>query len=223
MPSGRDRSLRWESVPPEFLYLQQAVDLYGELDHCIPFDEVSGRHIRFAERASAEQIADLAAIHAEFCRRKDNEKLIEWLDRREDGRPSERRIASAIRGLLMTFETLAQMGIDPFVAKRILAFPAESPRTMAPSKLPKTLRPFIDLFEKWGEISSDSRRHELLKRAEFQPSELQELKNFHDRLSQIEPATYKGWLQPEGPWSHEQAKVYFTLMLMYTELEIEKR
>ena len=52
---------------------------------------------------------------------------------------------------------------------------------------------------------------------------MQELKDFHARLAQVDSATYEAWLKPKGEWNFEQAKVYFTFLLMYGELEIEKR
>lgn len=223
MAQNRSRNLLWECVPSEFLYLRQAVDRYGESGLVIPYDEVMGRHVRFAERATPEQLAELASACEGLSRRGGDARLIEWIDAREGGRPSETRVASAIRGLLMTFQTLAELGREPFASARRAAYKPELQRVMDPSKMPETLRPFVAVFEKWGDVRSDTLRHELIDRAVSHPSEMTELKNFHAHLSRVELATYEGWLNPKGAWSHEQAKVNFTLLLMYGELAIENR
>ena len=62
----------------------------------------------------------------------------------------------------------------------------------------------------------------LYDRAVDDPAEMNELKEFHARLSRVDPATYEVWLN-KGDASYELHKVYFTLLLMYAELEIENR
>ena len=57
-------------------------------------------------------------------------------------------------------------------------------------------------------------------------AELAELKDWHAKLSRVDPAGWEDWFG--GPISpldenYERAKVYFTDLLMYGELEIDKR
>ncbi len=96
-------------------------------------------------------------------------------------------------------------------------------QSMDPAKLPESLRPFLALYEKWGAVGSDTARYDLFDRALADPAELAELKAWHARLSKVDPATYEEWLGGPLGESHERAKVYFTDMLMYFELEIHKR
>src|SRR5437868_5942581 len=103
---------------------------------------------------------------------------------------------------------------------------AEMERRMDPAKLPEQLRPFLPLFEKWGDVRSDTTRYALIDRALDDPSEMQELLDWHAKLTQTDLTSCQNWL--EGPISpleehYEQAKVYFTYLLMYGQLEIEKR
>ena len=94
---------------------------------------------------------------------------------------------------------------------------------MDPQKLPVSLRPFLALFEKWGDARTDATRYALVDRALNDPNEMAELKRWHELYSRVERSTFDDWL--DGPLvdSHERAKVYFTEMLLYGELEIEKR
>ena len=99
-------------------------------------------------------------------------------------------------------------------------------RRMDPAKLPESLRPFIAMYEKWGDVRSDTTRYALLDLALAEPAEMAELKSWHQKLSLVDPASYENWMG--GPISpleenYERAKVYFTDLLMYGELEIEKR
>jgi len=97
---------------------------------------------------------------------------------------------------------------------------------MDPTKLPDPLLPFLPLFEKWGDVSSDTTRYALIDRALNNPAEMQELQDWHAKLSQADLSSCQQWL--DGPISpleekYEQAKVHFTYLLLYGELEIEKR
>lgn len=97
---------------------------------------------------------------------------------------------------------------------------------MDAAKLPEPLQPFLPLFEKWGDVESDTTRYELIDRALNNPSEMQELRNWNALLSQTDWSSCQDWL--DGPISplkenFERAKVYFTWLLLYGELEIEKR
>ena len=99
-------------------------------------------------------------------------------------------------------------------------------RCMDPAKLPTLLRPFLPLFEKWGDVRSDTTRYALLHRALGDPAEMQELRDWHVKWSRTDLSACQEWLN--GPISpldenYERAKVYFTTLLMYGELEIEKR
>ena len=99
-------------------------------------------------------------------------------------------------------------------------------RRMDPTKLPEVLRPFVALYEKWGAIGSDTARYELYDQAVSDPAEMAELKDWHAKLSRLDPASYEDWSR--GPISpldenYERAKVYFTDLLVYGELEIHKR
>jgi hypothetical protein len=99
-------------------------------------------------------------------------------------------------------------------------------RRMDPAKLPEPLRPFVRLFERWGDVGGDSSRYSLLDRALVNPVAMRELRDFHARLSRVDLGSCREWL--DGPVSplaenYERAKVHFTLLLLYGELEIEKR
>ncbi len=55
---------------------------------------------------------------------------------------------------------------------------------------------------------------------------MQELKDWHDKLSEADLSTCQDWM--DGPISplaenYERAKVRFTYLLLYGELEIEKQ
>ena len=96
-------------------------------------------------------------------------------------------------------------------------------KKLDPEKLPESLRPFVPMFEKWGAIGSDTARYNLMDKAIDDPVEMAELKRWHELYLRVDRSTFEGWL--DGPLvdSHERAKVYFSEMLMYGELEIEKR
>ncbi len=94
---------------------------------------------------------------------------------------------------------------------------------MDPAKLPQSLWPFIPMFEKWGAVGSDTARHALMEIALNDPNEMAELKRWHQLYSQVDRATFDEWLDGNLSESRERARVYFTEMLMYGELEIEKR
>ena len=94
---------------------------------------------------------------------------------------------------------------------------------MDPAKLPESLRPFIPMFEKWGVLGSDTARYALMDEALDDPDEMAELKRWHQLYSQVDRATFDDWLDGNLTESDELALVYFTEMLMYGELEIEKR
>lgn len=98
-------------------------------------------------------------------------------------------------------------------------------KRMDPAKLPESLRPFIALYEKWGDVRSDTTRYALIDKALADPAEMAELKDWHAKLSQVDPASWEDWFSGplDGDENYERAKVYFTDMLMYGELEIEKR
>jgi hypothetical protein len=102
---------------------------------------------------------------------------------------------------------------------------SESPMTrrMNPDRLPDAYRPFLPLFEKWGDVRSDSTRYELLDRAMDDPAEMRELQDWHEKLSKADLTGTGEWM--DGPISplnenYERAKVYFTFLLMYGELDI---
>ena len=96
--------------------------------------------------------------------------------------------------------------------------------TMDVTKLPESLRPLLPLFEEWGDATSDTGRYALMDRALGDPAAMEELKEWHRRWIVIDPASWENWLD-DGPLTgnFERAKVYFTHMLLYGELEIEKR
>ena len=65
-----------------------------------------------------------------------------------------------------------------------------------------------------------------MDRALNDPIEMAELKDWHAKLAQVDPATYERWMfGPISPLdeNYERAKVQFTDLLLYGELEIEKR
>jgi hypothetical protein len=94
---------------------------------------------------------------------------------------------------------------------------------MDSTKLPESLRPFFPLYEKWGDTRSDTTRYALIDRALNDPNEMAELNAWHALLSKVDPATYEAWLDGPLGESHGRAKVYFTEMLMYGDLEIDER
>lgn len=96
-------------------------------------------------------------------------------------------------------------------------------QSMNPKNLPASLRPLLPLFEKWGHVGSDSGRYTLMDRALKDPNEMAELKAWHTEWSQIDIKTYGEWYDGSLSECYERAKVYFTDMLLYGELEIDKR
>ncbi len=95
-------------------------------------------------------------------------------------------------------------------------------RQMDISKLPKTLQPFLPLFEKWGDINSDSHRYALASRANEDAAEMRELKDWHDKLFATDLSSCDEWMAgPINPLdeNYERAKVYFTFLL-FDELQL---
>jgi hypothetical protein len=95
---------------------------------------------------------------------------------------------------------------------------------MDPARVPEPLRPFVPLFEKWGDVRGDTTRYALMDQALADPAEMQELRDFHARLTRVDLGPCQEWLK--GPISplrrnYERAKIYFTFLLMYGELEIQ--
>ncbi len=95
--------------------------------------------------------------------------------------------------------------------------------SMDPEKLAESLRPFLAVFEKWGDTRSDTTRYALLDLALNDPKEMEELRRWHKMFSRVDRKAFDDWLGGPLVESHERAKVYFTEMLMYGELEIENR
>ncbi len=91
---------------------------------------------------------------------------------------------------------------------------------MDPAKVPEPLKPFVPLFEKWGDARSDFSRYALADRAKANPAEMAELRDFHMRLSRIDLSSCQEWLDGPLTESYERAKIYFTYLL-FDELEIK--
>lgn len=96
-------------------------------------------------------------------------------------------------------------------------------RQMDVSKLPEQLQPFLPLFEKWGDVNSDSHRYALADKAFEDPAEMRELKDWHDKLFATDLSSCDDWM--DGPISpldenYERAKVYFTFLL-FDELQLD--
>jgi hypothetical protein len=94
------------------------------------------------------------------------------------------------------------------------------PQKMDPSKVPEPLRPFVPLFEKWGDAHSDFTRYALADRATGNPADMAELRDFHARLSRVDLSSCQEWLDGSLTESYERAKIYFTFLL-FDELDIK--
>lgn len=216
-----------EYLPSELHYLIPLAELHGSEARVVGYDPALGRRVFYAERLSAEDIEPLRLLYGQIRDRGHAALITGWYHARSPDCPPE--TSWPVYGLLCLFQQLGERGIDPFDDGAVSPRSGESDtkRRMDPLKLPESLRPFVALYEKWGDVESDTTRYALMDRALTDPAEMAELKEWHAKLSKVDPDTWESWAF-DGPMSpleenFERAKVYFTDLLLYGELEIEKR
>lgn len=216
-----------EFLPRELHYIVPLAEQHGAGARVSHYDATPGRHVKYGERLSEEDMKPLRQLYAQISAKGHGPLINSWHQSQgKDACPPE--TTWPVYGLLCLFQQLGDLGFAPFNDGIVGPMSGEGQltRRMDPAKIPETLRPFIPLFEKWGD-GDDLNRLELIKKALDDPAEMAELKEWHLKLSQVDRASYEEWLggvpNKSVDDSFERDKVYSTDLLMYGELEIEKR
>lgn len=215
-----------EYLPTELHYIIPLAEQHGSDARVVHYDHQLGRHVEYGEKLSAADIELLRELYVEI-RDKGHFALIHrWHEGHSGKKTCPPETTWPVYGLLCVFQQLGDLGITPFNDLAVTSGEGEPTRRMDAAKIPETLRPFIPLFEKWGE-GDDLNRLGLIRRALADPAEMAELKEWHLKLSQVDRASYDEWLGGVPSKlvddSFERDKIYATDLLMYGELEIEKR
>jgi hypothetical protein len=101
-------------VPSELHYIIPLAERHGSDAPVAQFDHAVGRHVRYAETLSAEDIAPLRPLYAEILAQGHVPLIKSWLQG-QDGKdkcPSE--TTWPIHGLLCLFQQLGDLGVAPF-------------------------------------------------------------------------------------------------------------
>jgi len=216
-----------EYLPSELHYIIPLAELHGSEARVVGYDPALGRRVFYGERLSAEEIEPLRQLYVDIRDRGHAVLITGWHQAHWSDSPPE--TSWPVYGLLCLFQQLGERGVEPFDDEAVSPRSGESgtKRLMDPAKLPESLRPFVALYEKWGDVESDTTRYALMDRALADPFEMSELKEWHAKLSKVDPASWEAWVfdAPLSPLdeNYERAKVYFTGFLLYGELEIDKR
>lgn len=97
--------LKWDRLPADFHYLRPVVEMCMDSRIAI-FDDQSKQHVPFIRRATKEQLDLLATAkqQMEWCGHR--ERISQWCDMAERGRPSEKALAWHVRGILFAVSHL---------------------------------------------------------------------------------------------------------------------
>ncbi len=144
--------------------------LPSDLHYIIPLAQKHGMDARVAQydRSLGRHVQHGPAINS-------------WHDSQTGTCPPE--TTWPVYGLLCLFRQRGALNIAPFNNGVIGPMDGSGPakRHMNPANLPETLRPFIPLFEKWGDVGDDLTRLELIRQALDDPAQMAELKEWHLR------------------------------------------
>jgi hypothetical protein len=205
----------WKAIPPQFHYLNNAVFAnHADEIGVAHYDPTLGRHVGIQEKLTAEELADLTRIYHEICQREDNIAIIDWLEQARNGKPSERNAAWFIQSLLFLLQQLAQLGIDPFATRPILA--EKPPQPFDWSILPADLAYLAEAVEKYAELDTESNICDWLERAS--ESELAQLGQLAQQMFADEPKI-TAWSE-KFPKSREEFHVNW-LYLIFDHADIE--
>ena len=102
-----ERSLvRWDRVPAEFHYLRAAVEACGET-RVESFDRADGRHVRFIDTVTPNQLDLIRSAKEEMERRGDRARIEAWCAWKPvRPRPSVLTAMWHVKGLLFLFAEL---------------------------------------------------------------------------------------------------------------------
>jgi len=103
----------WQIVRERFRYFRDAVNACGET-RVLFFNDTLGRHIRFLESLTDDQLLHLTRLYKEILARGDLESLWGWLPSAAQGSESEKTASWRIGGILIVLADLAESGIEPF-------------------------------------------------------------------------------------------------------------
>jgi hypothetical protein len=146
----------WQVVPEWFHYFRNAVIACGET-RVLRYDEALGRHVRFAECVTSEQLVHLTRVYEEVLQRGDLENLWDWLAEATIGSESEKMAAWRIAGVLIVLADLAEKGIDPFYRKLVSPSRPQPPMHGIGilGRLPAELSYLIEPTLKYGRYHSE--------------------------------------------------------------------
>jgi hypothetical protein len=197
-----------------FPYLRDVALKYGSFWLAREFES-------FAATATPEQLMELAAAYDEICRREDVMRISRWMADNITFTdligPPDREYCQQVGQLFLLFDHLADKNIAPFASRQVRYI--ERVRIPDWTNVPEVLRYLIPFAEKYGKYVTESNILDFLDRAgeidmEQLASAAEQIRlNGHHRL-------IDDWLQKHSMVEHEEASLFFWLLMMLDHADL---
>ena len=101
-------------LPSELHYIIPLAERHGSEARVARFDHRLGRHVRYGETLTAEDIEPLRRLYAEICSKGQGPLINRWHQEHDDRRKCPPETTWPIYGLLCLFDQLGRLEIAPF-------------------------------------------------------------------------------------------------------------
>lgn len=101
-------------LPSELHYIIPLAERHGSDARISQFDQARGRHVRYAETLSAQEIEPLRQLYAEITAKGHAPLILSWHKGHEGGGTCPPETTWPIYGLLSLFQQLGDLGVAPF-------------------------------------------------------------------------------------------------------------
>jgi hypothetical protein len=200
-----------EFLPPELHYIIPLAELHGSDARVSYYDQRLGRHVKHAEKLSADAVDSLRKLYTEI-RAKDHGPVINrWHHSHSCKRTCPPETTWPIYGLLCLFNQLGELGIVPFNDGAVR--PMEFREELDWSKLPDSLRYLAGPAEVYGAYQFEGKILDYLH-SHMTADERAELQALSRQYGQDSEAINR-WLDEYPMTEHPEAGlVYFTGSLL---------
>lgn len=194
-----------EHLPVELHYMIPLAEQHGSDAPMASYDEELGRHVTYAETLSDEEIKPIRELYTQIRANNHGPVISDWYHNHFAQASAD--TTWPIYGLLVLFQLLGDLGIEPFDDGTVRF--KEKEEVLDWSKLPASLSYLIEPAEKYGAIQFEDKIFAFLSER-MTPAEKTELQALSKTYVQDE-GTVNDWLDEYNMTKHPEARlVYFT-------------
>jgi hypothetical protein len=202
--------MTWSLLPREFQYLADAARKYG-----IRGLTIFHRKRQLSEFANDDELAELREVYNAIDAREDSLPISKWCMSIALNSPVH-DVSECVRGLLLLFDQLADIGVHPFSERRVTFVDLTTPRVFDWSVLPHELDSWRPWLVKYQDLRSEWEMCEFLNDVtEEQKCDLQKL----HQLVETDGDRLRDWCSandvPGNPAEYEAFQAEWLFVLDY--------